>query len=265
MNRDENLDAVRRRSGPWDIVVIGGGATGAGCALDAASRGYSVLLLERHDFGKGTSSRSTKLIHGGVRYLRQGDISLVRESLRERGRLLANAPHVVHKQEFVIPCYTFWEKIFYGVGMKVYDMLAGRYSIGRSRIIDRGEVLERLRNIDPRKLAGGVLYYDAQFDDTRLLIDILRTASAQGAVAINYARVVSLRRSAAGRCCPHESAAGTGACSGCRRACRAAPGQHASGRSRTRPRPGTPVPAGGRNWRDRWQRGCRSSDPAFRN
>src|SRR5687767_15381677 len=122
MNRDQNLKAVRGRTDPWDVVVIGGGATGAGCALDAASRGFSVLLLEQHDFGKGTSSRSTKLIHGGVRYLRQGGIRLVRESLRERGQLLRNAPHVVHKQEFVIPCNSLWEKIFYGFGMKVYDL-----------------------------------------------------------------------------------------------------------------------------------------------
>ena len=195
MNRSQNLQTVRDRAEPWDIVVIGGGATGAGCALDAASRGFSVLLLEQHDFGKGTSSRSTKLIHGGVRYLRQGNISLVRESLRERGLLLKNAPHVVHKQEFIIPCFSLWEKIYYGLGMKIYDALAGKHSIGRSRIIGRGEVLERLRNIDPRNLRGGALYYDAQFDDTRLLIDLIRTASAKGAVALNYARVVSLQRS----------------------------------------------------------------------
>ncbi len=199
MNRDLNLKTVRERAEPWDIVVIGGGATGAGCALDAASRGFSVLLLEQHDFGKGTSSRSTKLIHGGVRYLRQGDIRLVRESLRERGQLFSNAPHVVHKQEFVIPCNSLWKKAFYGFGMKVYDLLAGRFSMGRSRILDRDQVLERLRNIDSRDLSGGVLYYDGQFDDARLLIDILRTATAHGAVVLNYARVVSLRRSENGR------------------------------------------------------------------
>ena len=147
MDRDRNFKLVSERSGPWDIVVIGGGATGAGCALDAASRGFSVLLLEQHDFGKGTSSRSTKLIHGGVRYLRQGDISLVRESLHERGLLLKNAPHVVHKQEFVIPCYGLWEKLFYGFGMKVYDLLAGKYSFGKPRILDRGATIERVPNI----------------------------------------------------------------------------------------------------------------------
>jgi glycerol-3-phosphate dehydrogenase len=199
MNRDLNLKSVRNRAEPWDFIIIGGGATGAGCALDAASRGFAVLLLEQHDFGKGTSSRSTKLVHGGVRYLRQGNISLVRESLRERGLLLQNAPHVIHKQEFIIPCYSLWEKIFYGFGMKVYDLLAGKFSIGRSRIINRGEIHERLRNIDSSNLSGGVLYHDGQFDDTRLLIDILRTAAARGAVVLNYARVVALRKSESGR------------------------------------------------------------------
>ncbi len=199
MDRGLNLDSVRQRAEPWDLVVIGGGATGAGCALDAASRGYSVLLLEQHDFGKGTSSRSTKLIHGGVRYLRQRNFSLVRESLHERGLLLKNAPHVVHPQEFIIPCFSLWEKFFYGIGMKVYEMLSGKLSIGKPRIITRGEVLERLRNIDSRNLTGGVLYYDAQFDDTRLLIDVLRTASSHGAVVLNYARVTALQKDDKGR------------------------------------------------------------------
>src|SRR5436190_10938916 len=192
MDRKINLRRVSERNEPWDAVVIGGGATGAGCALDAASRGLSVLLLEQHDFGKGTSSRTTKLIHGGVRYLRQGNISLVRESLRERGLLLKNAPHVVHKLEFVIPCYSLWEKIFYGLGMKTYDMLAGKFSIGRSRLLSRDEVLERLPNIESKGLKGGVCFYDGQFDDTRLLIDILQTAETHGAVVLNYARVSSL-------------------------------------------------------------------------
>ena len=198
MDRNENLRRVVERTEPWDIVVIGGGATGAGCALDAASRGYSVLLLEQHDFGKGTSSRSTKLIHGGVRYLKQGNISLVRESLRERGLLLKNAPHVVHKLGFVIPCYSLWEKVMYGFGMKIYDALAGNFSIGRSRILDRGEVVERLPNIESKDLKGGVLYYDGQFDDSRLLIDILRTAGNHGAVALNYAKVTSIAKGADG-------------------------------------------------------------------
>ncbi len=198
MDRDRNLQRVSDRSEPWDVLVIGGGATGAGCALDAASRGLSVLLLEQHDFGKGTSSRSTKLIHGGVRYLRQGNISLVREALRERAILLKNAPHVVHKQGFIIPCYGTWEKLYYGFGMKVYDMLAGQHGIGRSRMLNRGEVLDRLSNIDQKKLRGGVLYYDGQFDDTRLLIDILRTAESHGAVVLNYTRVTSITKNEVG-------------------------------------------------------------------
>src|SRR5436190_8196168 len=204
MDRELNLRRVSERDERWDVVVIGGGATGAGCALDAASRGLSVLLLEQHDFGKGTSSRSTKLIHGGVRYLRQGNISLVRESLRERGLLLKNAPHVVHKLKFVIPCYSRREKIFYGLSMKMYDTLAGKFSIGRSRLLSRDEVLERLPNIEPKGLKGGVLFYDGQFDDTRLLIDILRTADANGAVVLNYARVSSLMKDERGNICGVE-------------------------------------------------------------
>jgi len=199
MDRDRNLQRVSECAEPWDVVVIGGGATGAGCALDAASRGLSVLLLEQHDFGKGTSSRSTKLIHGGVRYLRQGNISLVREALRERAILLKNAPHVVHKQEFIIPCRSTREKLYYGFGMKVYDMLAGQHSIGRSRILNRGQVLDRLPNVNQKGLIGGVLYYDGQFDDTRLLIDILRTAESHGAVVLNYTRVMTLQKGEFGK------------------------------------------------------------------
>jgi glycerol-3-phosphate dehydrogenase len=194
MDRDRNLMRVKERAEPWDVVVIGGGATGAGCALDAASRGFSVLLLEQHDFGKGTSSRSTKLIHGGVRYLRQGDIGLVRESLRERALLLKNAPHVVREQQFVIPCYSVWEKIYYGIGLKIYGLLAGKHSIGRSLSVSRSEVIERLPNIRVEGWKGGIAYQDAYFDDTRLLIDVLRTAETKGAVVLNYARVISLTK-----------------------------------------------------------------------
>ena len=185
MNREENIKRIRERTEPWDIIVIGGGATGVGCALDAASRGYDVLLLEQHDLGKGTSSRSTKLIHGGVRYLRQGNISLVREALKERGILLRNAPHVVHTQEFIVPCYGTWDKLFYGFGLKIYDLLAGKYSIGRSRSLSRDEILERLPTLNAEQLTGGVLYHDGQFDDTRLLIDTARTASENGACVVN--------------------------------------------------------------------------------
>ena len=193
MDRAAIIDVIRHREEPWDIIVIGGGATGVGCALDAASRGYDVLLLEQHDFGKGTSSRSTKLIHGGVRYLRQGDIGLVREALRERGRLIKNAPHVVRRLSFVIPCYSHWQMLFYGAGLKIYDALAGKYGIGRSRIIGKKEVAKHLPNVKTQGLKGGVLYYDAQFDDTRLLIDLAVTARKQGAVILNYAPVTRLK------------------------------------------------------------------------
>ncbi len=199
MDRAETIDRLRQRREPWDVIVIGGGATGVGCALDAASRGFDVLLLEQHDLGKGTSSRSTKLVHGGVRYLRQGNISLVIEALRERGRLLRNAPHVVHKRAFVIPCYSVWQKIFYAAGLKIYDLLAGKYGIGRSRMLSREDVTERLQNIETDGLRGGVLYYDGQFDDTRLLIDLAATAQKYGASILNYARVSGLRPNGDGK------------------------------------------------------------------
>ncbi len=204
MDRDANLEAVRTRSTPWDIVIIGGGATGAGCALDGASRGFDVLLIEQHDFGKGTSSRSTKLVHGGVRYLRQGNIPLVREALKERGILLKNAPHVVHRQPFVIPCYSFFDKAFYGLGLRLYDRLSGKYGIGDSRILSRAETLDILPSIEPEGLSGGVLYYDGQFDDIRFLIDLLRTADAHGAVVVNYAKALSLNKDESGRICSVE-------------------------------------------------------------
>ncbi|MGD9589057.1 MAG: glycerol-3-phosphate dehydrogenase/oxidase [Pyrinomonadaceae bacterium] len=199
MDRNKNLKFVREHNEPWDVVVIGGGATGAGCALDAASRGLSVLLLEQHDFGKGTSSRSTKLIHGGVRYLRQGNVSLVRESLKERGRLIRNAPHAVRPQAFVIPCYSRREKAFYGTGMRIYDRLAGRLSVGRSRRLSRQDTITHLPTIRKEGLVGGVLYYDAVFDDARFLIDLLQTAHRHGAVALNYAKVTAVLKGPDGR------------------------------------------------------------------
>ncbi len=198
MDRDETLNRVRTRGKPWDIVVIGGGATGVGCSVDAASRGYDVLLLEQHDFGKGTSSRSTKLVHGGVRYLRQGNISLVREALKERAILLKNAPHVAHSQVFIVPCYGLWQKAFYGIGLKTYDLLAGKHSLGKSRILSKAETIERLPTIVRAGLSGGVLYYDGQFDDTRLLIDLVKTANRHGAALLNYARVNSLTKGSDG-------------------------------------------------------------------
>jgi len=194
MHRHASLDRIKSREKPWDIIVIGGGATGVGCALDAATRGLDVLLLEQSDFGKGTSSRSTKLIHGGVRYLEQGNISLVREALRERGLLLKNAPHVVHKLPFIVPCYSTWQKIYYGVGLKIYDILAGKYNLGKSRILSRLEMTERLPGIKTEGLCGGVLYFDAQFDDARLLIDLAITASENGACLLNYAKVVAIKK-----------------------------------------------------------------------
>jgi len=179
---------------PWDMVVIGGGATGAGIAVDAAARGYKLLLLEQSDFGKGTSSRSTKLVHGGVRYLEQGNLSLVMEALKERGLLLGNAPHLVRNLAFVVPTYDWWESPFYGIGLKVYNLLAGKYGFGDSRILSREETLERLPTINPEGLRGGVIYYDGQFDDARLLIDLLGTAAGLGATALNYARVTAVTK-----------------------------------------------------------------------
>lgn len=163
-----------------------------GCALDAASRGHTTLLLEQHDFAKGTTSRSTKLIHGGVRYLRQGNIALVLESLRERGILMQNAPHLVTNQSFLVPSYEWWDGPFYGVGMKVYDLLAGKLGIGPSSMITREETLNRIPNLKKEGLRGGVLYHDGQFDDARLAVNLARTAVEHGAALINYLKVTGL-------------------------------------------------------------------------
>jgi glycerol-3-phosphate dehydrogenase len=184
----------RSRTGPWDMIVVGGGATGVGVALDAAARGYGVLLLEQSDFGKGTSSRSTKLIHGGVRYLEQGNISLVMEALKERGLLARNAPHLVHNLAFVVPNYDWWEAPFYGLGLKLYDLLAGKYGFGPSRLLSREETVRRLPTIKMEGLRGGVIYFDGQFDDARLLIHLAATAVAHGAVLLNYTPVTALTR-----------------------------------------------------------------------
>lgn len=199
MDRAKILARVKAYSGAWDIVVIGGGAAGVGCALDAASRGFKVLLLEQHDFGKGTSSRSTKLIHGGVRYLAQGNIPLVREALKERGVLLRNAPHVVHRQEFIAPCYSLSQRFYYAIGLKVYDLLAGQHSFGRSRILSRREILKLLPNLKRNNLSGGILYYDGQFDDTRLLIDLAKTAHRLGTAVLSYARVTEIEKDKNGK------------------------------------------------------------------
>jgi glycerol-3-phosphate dehydrogenase len=183
---------------PWDIAVIGGGATGVGVAVDAAARGLSVALLEAHDFGKGTSSRSTKLVHGGVRYLEQGNIPLVMSALKERGLMRQNAPHLVHDLAFVVPNYSWWEAPFYGIGLKLYDLLAGKYGFGASKLLSREETLERLPALEPEELRGGVVYFDGQFDDARLLIHLAMTAADHGATLLNYCPVTSLQRDADG-------------------------------------------------------------------
>ncbi len=176
----------------WDFIIVGGGATGLGTAVEAASRGYRTLLLEARDFAKATSSRSTKLVHGGIRYLQQGNVKLVLEALRERGRMLRNAPHLAHRREFVIPAYALWELPFYGVGLTLYDLLAGREGIGRSRILSKKAALEALPTVRRSGLKGGILYYDGQFDDARYAIALLRTFVDLGGTALNYARVTGL-------------------------------------------------------------------------
>lgn len=192
------LAQIAEHQTEWDIVIIGGGATGVGCALDAASRGYDVLLLEQGDFGKGTSSRSTKLVHGGVRYLEQGNISLVMEALKERGILRNNAPHLVEELAFIVPNYEWWEMPFYGVGLKIYNLLSGKYGFGKSQILSKAKTLKRLPTIKKEGLRGGVIYFDGQFDDTRLLINLAQTAHSQGATLLNYARVFQLTKDADG-------------------------------------------------------------------
>ena len=198
MRREEMLARVEDHRDPWDMVFVGGGATGVAGALDAASRGYEVLLLDQSDFGKATSSRSTKLVHGGVRYLQQGNLPLVMGALHERGIMRQNAPHLVHDLGFVVPNYTWWEAPFYGIGMKVYDMLAGRYGFGRSRILSIQETVERIPTISLDGLRGGVAYYDGQFDDARMLLNMAQTAAEQGATLLNYARVIALTKSGEG-------------------------------------------------------------------
>ncbi len=193
MNRDASLRALGTAE-VWDVVIIGGGATGLGAALDAATRGLRTALVEQGDFAQETSSRSTKLIHGGVRYLQQGNISLVRSALRERGLLLKSAPGLVRPLTFVIPNYARWEAPFYTIGLKLYDALAGSLGLGVSRHLSRAETLVHLPTVAPRGLRGGVLYHDAQFDDARLAISLAQTFSVHGGIALNYARVTGLLR-----------------------------------------------------------------------
>ncbi|MCC9073202.1 glycerol-3-phosphate dehydrogenase/oxidase [Flavobacterium sp. F-65] len=191
MKRIEQLAKLKQTS-EWDVIVIGGGASGLGTALDAASRGYKTVLIEAVDFAKGTSSRSTKLVHGGVRYLEQGDISLVTEALKERGLMAQNAGHLVKNQSFVIPNYNWWGGYFYTIGLTIYDLLAGRLSLGRSKYISKKKTIELLPTVEPKGLVSGVIYQDGQFDDSRLAINIAQTAVENGACLLNYAKVIGL-------------------------------------------------------------------------
>jgi len=186
------LNALRSHNDLWDIVVIGGGATGLGIAVDAASRGFKTLLLEQYDFGKGTSSRSTKLVHGGVRYLRQGNIRLVYEGLKERGIMIHNAPHLVSNQKFIIPVYNWLDRPVYTVGLKFYDLLAGRLGLGPSHWISRQTVIQALPTLKKNGLRGGIIYHDGQFDDSRMLVCLATTCTDYGGVVLNYMKVINL-------------------------------------------------------------------------
>ncbi len=183
----------------WDIIVIGGGATGAGIALDASSRGFKTLLLEQADFGKGTSSRSTKLLHGGVRYMAQGDLLLVMEALQERGLIIKNAPHITGNQEFIIPVYNWWDVVKYTIGLKFYDILAGRRSLGKSRFVKPMTTIAKLPTLNQDGLKGGVIYHDGQFDDSRLLISLVRSIMDHGGSALNYCKVTGLLKNSSGK------------------------------------------------------------------
>jgi glycerol-3-phosphate dehydrogenase len=193
MNRAEMLQKLKTTE-LWDFVIIGGGATGLGTALEAVTRGYKTLLLEKYDFAKGTSSRSTKMVHGGVRYLAQGNVNLVREALQERGLLRKNAPHLVKNQAFLIPAYRWYEKWFYGIGMKVYDALAGKLGLFPSQIVSRRTTLSKLPRLKSEGLNGGVIYYDGQFDDARLAVNLAQTIAEQGGTILNYFPVINLHK-----------------------------------------------------------------------
>jgi len=192
MKRSEMIDKIRNNAKEFDFIIIGGGATGIGIALEASARGYSVVLLEKSDFTKSTSSKSTKLVHGGVRYLAQGDVGLVREAVVERGLLTQNAPHLVKNQSFIIPTHGLFDELQYTVGLTLYDLLAGKLSLGRSKRISKTKTLERISNINPDKISAGVVYHDGQFDDTRLAINTLQSATELGAIVINYCSVNGL-------------------------------------------------------------------------
>ena len=193
IKRKEQLKAITTTT-RWDVVIIGGGASGLGAAVDAASRGFSTILFEAEDFAKGTSSRSTKLVHGGVRYLAQGHLTMVREALKERGLLAKNAAHLFKNQQFAIPLYRWWQRLYYRIGLALYDTLAGRLSIGKTALISSKKMTERLPNLISDKLSGGLTYHDGQFDDSRLAINLAQTAIRSGATVINYMKVIDLRK-----------------------------------------------------------------------
>ena len=193
------IGKISDNSKEYDFIVIGGGATGIGIALEASARGYSTILLEKSDFTKSTSSKSTKLVHGGVRYLAQGDVGLVREALEERGLLTQNAPHLVKNQSFIIPTHGLFDELQYTIGLTLYDLLAGKLSLGRSRRISKEKTLQRISTINPDKISAGVVYYDGQFDDTRLAINTLQSAAELGAVVINYCSVTGLLKDVNGK------------------------------------------------------------------
>jgi len=197
MNRSASIERLTRQD-IWDVVVIGGGATGLGVAVDAASRKFKTLVLEQADFAKGTSSRSTKLVHGGVRYLEQGNISLVLEALRERGYFLRNAPHIARKQAFIIPVYSRWAGFKYFVGLKIYDLMAGKLRIGRTVFLNSAAVKTRMPGAKPEGLRGGVQYFDGQFDDARMAISLAMSCEDLGGTALNYMKVVTLGKQTGG-------------------------------------------------------------------
>ena len=193
MNRSKFLEDLASTE-IWDVIIIGGGASGLGAAVDSAQRGYKTLLLEKNDFAKGTSSRSTKLVHGGVRYLQNGDISLVIEALKERGIMKKNAPQMVKDMSFVIPFYDWWNSPFYGLGLKVYDMMAGKLGLGPSELLDKQQTISLINNVKNEGLRGGVIYHDGQFDDSRMAISLARTACELGATILNYIEVKRLTK-----------------------------------------------------------------------
>lgn len=194
MDRNRNIKKLEERQEPWDMVIIGGGASGLGVALDALSRNLSVVLVEKSDFAKGTSSRSTKLLHGGVRYLAQGNVALVLEALKERGLMMKSAPHVTCKQSFIIPVYSQWERLKYGVGLRIYDWMAGRHRIGKSYWLSKEQLLQKLPTLKRQGLKGGVVYYDGLFDDARLALNLAQTCTDMGGCVLNYMKVTSLTK-----------------------------------------------------------------------